>query len=185
MKILVTGLIIFIGIHLLPTFSGVRRGLIARLGELPYKGLFALTALSGMVFIVIGIRQAGLIPVWTPPWWGYLVPYFVMPVVFMLLTAAYLPGNIKRYTRHPMLWGITLWSAAHLLANGDMAAMTLFISFGLFALFDMASANQRGAVLSQIKTSYYRDLIIVIIGIIAYIAVLMIHPASSPLRITD
>ena len=182
MKLLIAGLVIFIGIHLLPTFSGIRRGLITRLGEFPYKGLFALPALLGLVLIVIGLRQAEEIPVWSPPAWGYKVPYIIMPVVFIMLAAAYFPGNIKRFTRHPMLWGVVLWSGAHLLATGDLAVMILCISLALFALFDMASANRRGAVLSQTRLPWYRDIIIIIIGMLAYLGVLLVHPAASPLR---
>ena len=183
MKILITGLVIFIGIHLLPSVVGVRQRLITRLGEFPYKGLFALPALLGLALIVIGKRQAEIITVWTPPAWGHLVPFIVMPVAFILLTSAYLPSNIKRYTRHPMLWGVVLWSAAHLFVHGDLASIILFISLGLFALFDMASANRRGALLSLTGVRYYWDIIVILIGIIAYIAVLLVHPASSPLRI--
>lgn len=185
MKILITGLLIFIGIHLLPTFKNVRQGLVTRLGMYPYKVLFALPALLGLVLIVIGIKQADPIPVWLPPAWGYWAPYVVMPIVFILLTAAYLPGNIKRYTRHPMLWGVFLWALAHLFSNGDLGSMLLFISLALFSLFDMVSANRRGAVLSQTRVPLYRDLIIIVIGIIAYLAVLLFHPASPSLTIMD
>ena len=184
MKILVTGLLIFIGIHLLPTFSALRRRLIGRLGEYPYKGLFALVALLGLALVVTGYRQAEVIPVWNPPAWGAQVVYIVMPVVFMLLAAAYVPGNIKRFTRHPMLWGVTLWSAAHLFVKGDLASMILFITPGIFALYDMASANRRGAVLMQTRKPYYFDILIILLGAVAYAAVLLVHPATSPLRLT-
>ncbi len=53
----------------------------------------------------------------------------------MLLVAAFLPNSLKRFTRHPMLSGVTVWAAAHLLANGDLASLILFGSFGAFALF--------------------------------------------------
>lgn len=184
MKILITGLVLFIGIHLLPTFSGMRRNLIRRLGEYPYKGLFALPALLGLALVVIGYRQADLIPVWDPPAWGKQIVYVIMPAVFVLLAAAYIPGNIKRFTRHPMLWATTLWSVGHLLVRGDLASMILFISLGIFALFDMASANRRGAALAQARQPYYFDILIIMLGIIAYVAVLLVHPATSPLRLT-
>ena len=101
----------------------------------------------------------------------------------ILFAAAYLPGNIKRYTRHPMLWGVCMWSIAHLIANGDLAALMIFTGIGLFALFDMWSANRRGAVYSVVKRSLSWDLLVIVIGVVAYIAVLSVHPASSPLRL--
>ena len=84
-----------------------------------------------------------------------------------------------------MLWGVFLWALAHLCCNGDLAAMLVFISLAIFALLDMASANRRGAVLSQTAVPYYRDFIIIIIGIFVYLAVLLIHPASPSLIIMD
>src|SRR5215813_13805132 len=44
------------------------------------------------------------------------------------------PG-IAGVTRHPLLWAITLWAAAHTVPNGDLAHVTLF---GLFAVFGIA-----------------------------------------------
>jgi len=35
------------------------------------------------------------------------------------------PG-ILRLTRHPVLWGLGLWSGAHILPNGHVAALLLF-----------------------------------------------------------
>ena len=70
MTLLLIGLVIFLGIHLLPTITGVRQVLINRLGLYPYKGLFGLVALSGMILIVIGNEQAPSIALWQPPAWG-------------------------------------------------------------------------------------------------------------------
>ena len=183
MKLLLIGLVIFLSSHLLPTFTGIRQGLINRLGLYPYKGLFGLVALLGLSLIVIGKQQAASILLWQPPSWGSTITYIIMLPALVLLAAAYLPGNSKRYTRHPMLWGVTLWSVAHLFANGDLASMLIFISLGLFALFDMWSANRRGAVYSVVKRSLSWDLLVIVIGVVAYIAVLSVHPASSPLRL--
>jgi uncharacterized membrane protein len=37
--------------------------------------------------------------------------------------------GIIRVTRHPLMWGITLWGAAHLLARGDLASLVFFGGF--------------------------------------------------------
>jgi uncharacterized membrane protein len=98
-----------------------------------------------------------------------------MPVALILLVAAFMPTNLKRFTRHPMLWGVTIWAAAHLLANGDLAGLILFGSFGAFSLFDMWSANRRGAKLSSKVVPYWRDLLVVLIGGIVYVGILHSH----------
>ena len=58
MATLVVGLILFLGIHLLPAFPGVRSGLASRWGEGRYKGLFSLVSFAGLALIIIGYAGA-------------------------------------------------------------------------------------------------------------------------------
>jgi hypothetical protein len=58
MLMLVTGLIFFLGIHLLPTLPGLRFVLVQRWGEQRYKGAFSLVALAGLALIVGGYAAA-------------------------------------------------------------------------------------------------------------------------------
>ena len=74
-----------------------------------------------------------------------------------------------------MLWGVAIWAAAHLLANGDLASLILFGSFGAFSLFDVWSANRRGAQLSTKVVPYWRDLLVVALGGIVYVGLLHSH----------
>lgn len=125
--------------------------------------------------LVVGMGQAPRVPVWNPPAWGARVPVFAMPVALTLLVAAFMPTNLKRLTPHPMLWGVTVWAAAHLMANGDLASLILFGSFGAFSLFDMWSANRRGAELSTRVVPYWRDVLVIAVGVIAYVGLLHSH----------
>lgn len=182
MYLLLLGLAIFIGIHLVPSLGGLRRFLIGTIGEKTYKIVFALIAVLGITVITIGKKHAPFIQVWEPPVWGRDASYVIMLFAFILVTAAYLPSNIRRFTRHPMLWGVVLWSIAHLLSKGDAAAMSIFVAIGLFALFDMVSSNIRGARLAMEKLPLNRDLTVILIGVVTYIVVLTIHPAWSGFR---
>ena len=182
MTLLIVGLTIFIGIHLLPAFTGIRQRLVVRYGLFPYKGRYALIAMLGLVLMILGHLKAPWIPLWVPPEWGSTVAHLLMLPALILFVAAKLPGNIKRYTRHPMLWGVTLWAIGHIIANSDVASLIIFIGIGLFALFDMWSANRRGAAYSTVRKSYGWDLLIIVVGVIGYLAILTIHPGSSPLR---
>ncbi|NNE17764.1 MAG: hypothetical protein HKN10_04715, partial [Myxococcales bacterium] len=58
MALLVAGVLVFIGAHLLPSFSTVRSGLRERLGAGPYMGLFSLVALTGLILVIVGMGQA-------------------------------------------------------------------------------------------------------------------------------
>ena len=175
MGILVLGVVIFIGAHLVPSIPSVRDSLTERLGRNPYRGLFSLVSLTGFVLLVIGMGRAPFVPIWNPPPWAPRVAVWVMPVALTLLVAAFFPTNLKRVTRHPMLWGVTVWAAVHLLANGDLAGLILFGSFGAFSLFDMWSANRRGADLSSKAVPLWRDLLVVMVGGIVYMGFLHSH----------
>ena len=145
MTTLLLGLVIFFGIHLLPVYPNVRGRLLERFGENGYKGIFALIAMLGLILIVIGMGRRQVVPVWEPPVFLDHLAIVVMLPVFIFLAATYIPCNMKRFTRHPMLWGVTFWASAHLLANGDLGSIILFGSFLAYSLFDMWSANRRGA----------------------------------------
>jgi len=176
MTILILGLIIFISIHLLPAFPGVRTRLLRKYGDKRYKGLFSLVAATGLIVIIVGMIYRDFIHLWVPPVWGRHAATTLMLPAIILLVAADVPSNIKRFTRHPMLWGVTLWACAHLLANGDLASLILFGTFGSYALFDMWSANRRG---SEKNTQVYpvsKDAKLAIIGIVVYAVIIFIHP---------
>jgi len=54
LAILILGLAIFIGAHVFVSLRDHREKLIARIGEGPYKGLFSLVSILGLVLIVYG-----------------------------------------------------------------------------------------------------------------------------------
>ncbi len=168
MVILTSGLIIFLGIHLLPAFPQKRQQLIARFGEKGYKGGFALLSTIGLVLIIYGKAYADFLHVWNPPAWGRQTPFFLMLPVLILMPAANMPGHIRKFVKHPMLIGVILWAVAHLLANGDLASLILFGGFGLFALFDLFSVNRRGKPRIPYEPSLKFDIIAVVAGIILY-----------------
>jgi len=175
MGLLVAGVLVFIGAHLLPSFSQVRSGLRERLGVGPYMGLFSLAALTGLILVIVGMGRAPFVEVWTPPPWGRQLAIFVMPVALTLFIGAYMPSNLKRFIRHPMLLGVALWATAHLLANGDLASLILFGSFGAFAVFDIWSANRRGAERSAKVAPRWQDLLLVAAGAVVYVGILHGH----------
>ena len=175
MALLIAGVAIFIGAHLIPSIPSLRNGLRERVGVGPYMGVFSLVALTGFILMIVGMGRAPFVDLWTPPAWGRQVAIFAMPVALTLFIGAYMPSNLKRFTRHPMLWGVTIWAAVHLLANGDLASLILFGTFGAFALFDMWSANRRGAKLSTEAVQRWRDALLLVAGGVVYAALLYGH----------
>lgn len=146
MGLLILGLVIFLGAHSVGMAAPAwRERTVARLGEVPWKGLYSVVSLVGFVLIVWGYGLARQEPValWAPPTWLRHVTLLVMLPAFPLLLAAYLPGRIKTATKHPMLAAVKLWAFAHLLANGNLADVILFGSFLAWAVADRISLKGR------------------------------------------
>lgn len=167
MLILITGLTLFFSIHALPSLA-LKQSLVSRLGANAYKGLFSLAAIIGLGLIIYGKSQAEFIAIWQPPAATRWLPMLLMWPALILLSWAEIPGNIKQRLRHPMLLGIMLFSAAHLSANGDLASILLFASFGLFALLDFVAINRRQAPAPIVKKPLVWDIAGVVIGTLLY-----------------
>ena len=174
MNLLILGIIIFFSIHLVP-ISPLKSILINRLGENKYKGLFSLIALIGILIIIYGFSSADYYPIWDPLPYSKGLALTLMPISIVLLVGANIQTNIKRLTKHPMLIGILIWSFVHLLANGDLRSIILFVSFGVYALIDIIFSKK---VLTTNNTANYtltKDIIVVIIGLLVYAIIVYFH----------
>jgi uncharacterized membrane protein len=182
LALLVLGLALFLGPHVFITLRGARGALIARIGEWPYKALFAVLSIVGLYLIGKGFalyRDAGMIQVWNPPdWTRHLTVALMWPAV-VFVTAAYIPGDIKRVLKHPMLVGVKLWAVAHLISNGDLGSMIIFIAVLAWAVYDRITLKRRsdpGAPPIPIG-GRRNDIAAVIVGTILYFALaLVFHP---------
>lgn len=182
MATLISGIVVFFGIHFLPSLP-LRDQLHAKLGESGYKGLFSLGALVGLVLIVLGFRAAEFVPVWDPLPFGRNLAIFSMPVIAILVIASNMPNNIKRWVRHPMLIGITLWAAVHLLANGDLASSIIFASFLVFSILDIVLVEAGGRGKTAEAVSPIWDLATVLAGLVLYALLFGFHHHFAGMRL--
>jgi len=147
MMYLITGLVLFLGVHSTRVFANDwRKQTLARMGEKPFKGVYSLLSLAGFVLLVWGYdqaRQQGVM-LWNPPTATRHIAALLMLLSFVLLAAVYVPGNqIKAKLHHPMVLGVKVWALAHLLANGSLADSVLFGSFLLWAVILFAASRRR------------------------------------------
>lgn len=174
MSVLLLGLALFLGIHSLRIVAPRwREAQIARLGEGPWKGLYSLASAVGLGLIVWGYALSRTAPVdlWMPPVWTRHLAVLLMWPAFVLLTASQLPGSrVKARLQHPMLLGVKLWAASHLLANGRLADLLLFGSFLVWAVLDFRDARQRPAVAPLRSPSLQGDIAVVVVGTLAWAA---------------
>src|SRR6201996_6145174 len=124
---MILGLALFLGVHLLPAQRDLRGRIVAAMGEGSYKLVYALVSVLGIALIAWGFahyRAAGMIDVWeglvspnTLAILRHITLALMLPAV-ILFVASYLRGRIYTTLKHPMLAGVKLWATAHLLANG-------------------------------------------------------------------
>ena len=176
MWLLILGWILFLGAHLTPGVFGQRERLVARLGEGRFTGLYIATSVIGMSCIIAGKYIAPFVNVWYPPVWTRDLAGLLVLAGFILLFALFLPTNLRRLVKHPMLLGIACWGAGHLLANGDLASMLLFGGFTVFPLVSIVSLIRRGKTGDPRHQPWWRDLLVVVAGSAAYGLMLWLHP---------
>ncbi|MGV7213579.1 NnrU family protein [Bradyrhizobium sp. UFLA05-112] len=180
--VMILGLALFFAAHTFTTKREARAQAIARLGEGTYKILYALVSLAGLALIVWGFshyRAAGMWNVWEPPTFLKHITVALMLPAVILVVASYIRGRIYATLKHPMLAGIKLWAAAHLLANGDLGSIILFGSFLGWAVYDRISLKHRkDAGGPPIPVGgVTNDLIAVAVGVVAYLALAFaFHP---------
>ncbi len=148
MIVLIIGIAVFLGVHSLRIVAPRwREARIAAMGEGPWMGVYSLVSLVGFALIVWGFARAWpeAAIIYEPPQWLKHIAVGLMLFAFVFLAVYAFPaGRMKAALKHPMLVAIKVWALAHLLANGDIAALVLFGSFLAWAIVDRISVKRRG-----------------------------------------
>ena len=139
MTTLVAATLVFLATHFIAS-TPLRPLLVNAIGEWPYRGAYSLVALVTLAWMGWAFANAPREPLWV----GIReMPYLVMPLAFMLIACGYgrnptMVGadrllksedparGIIRITRHPIMWGLMLWAASHILARGDLRSLIFF-----------------------------------------------------------
>lgn len=150
----------WLGLHLIVA-GPLRVRLVGMLGEGPFRGIFSLLSVLGIVWFVFAFRAAPWTPLWpTIPALGYLAIALVF-LAFLLVVLGSSPTNptatkayrmtdnklpvygITRVTRHPRLCGVSLWGVAHMLVNGNLAALIMFGAVLVTVVNGMVSIDRK------------------------------------------
>jgi uncharacterized membrane protein len=166
--VLVVGLVVFLGIHSLRMVAPEwRDGMVERLGESVWKGVYSVPAIAGFALIIWGFQRAAAEtgPVYVPPFGlRHLTFALMLPALVLAVASVLPPGHIRRVARHPLLIGTALWAFAHLLVNGELAAVVLFGAFLAWAFIELAAQTGRPRA-PVVKPSATYDFAAVIAGI--------------------
>jgi uncharacterized membrane protein len=152
--------VVFLASHGLPTRPPVRRRLTAALGERTFQVVYSVASLALLAWLISAAQRAPYVGLWPPALWQWYVPLAVMPVAFVAIAVGlavpnplsvsvrpapddWAPSGLLRLVRHPLLWGLALWGAAHALPNGDLALVILFGGLAVFALAGIPLVERR------------------------------------------
>jgi uncharacterized membrane protein len=176
MTILILGLVLFLGLHLIRTVApGVRTSMVARIGLNGWKVMHATFAVVSMIIVIYGYAVAPVINIWFPPMGMNHLTILLMLFATICLIAGLLPaGRIKVLTKHPMVLAIKIWALAHLLSNGDLRSIILFAAFlawGVILRISMKRRLRAGEITLRPFVSSKYDLYAVVLGIAVWAAV--------------
>ncbi len=154
--------VLFVGGHFLLSSEPIRAPLHKWLGAQGFLVVYSLAVTGPLLWMAAAYAEAPFRPLWTPPPALRWVPAVLMPLASILVVAGVTtrsptmvggdrhgsgpedpaPG-ILRITRHPFLWGTTLWAVGHLAVNGDGASILLFGGILVLSLGGMWHIDQK------------------------------------------
>ncbi len=162
--------VLFVATHLGRSHGAGRQGLVDKLGQWPFRGLYSLISFLTLgPAAVLWWQHRHLGPVlWELPWWPERIMAAVLVLFGLLLffqslatpsPASMVPAKneargVLRITRHPMNMALALWGLAHLLANGTLGDVTFF---GSFVVVGVVGAYQMDARLKRQKGEDFTD----------------------------
>ena len=159
MQLLQLATVVFLATHFSAS-TPLRTGLVRLVGDGGYLGLYSVVSLATLAWMIWAYARAPHESVWIgeefKAWAVFLMPVSLVFIACGLLTrnpsavrqenalaAMDSPRGILRVTRHPVMWGIALWAAVHLVARGDVASIVFFGGFLVLALLGTVLIDRR------------------------------------------
>jgi uncharacterized membrane protein len=148
---LIAAIAVFLATHVVLAENPVRGVLVRALGERRFAWGYGIVAVLQLVWVGQAAEAAPVVRYWEPPAWMGVVPLLVMPLALLLLvcgfsqnnpTATLAAGRLARrevtgilaVTRNPVMWGLGLWSLAHLAVVAETAEALRHAAFAALAL---------------------------------------------------
>lgn len=176
MALLVLGIVIFLGMHLVRVVApGLRVSVIESRGKGAWMGLYTAVSLIGLCLIIYGFGEARMTTgmLYNPPVFLKHIALLLMLPAFICLAAGFLPaGRIAVALKHPQILSIKIWALAHLLANGETSSVILFGAFLAWAVIMRISMKRRqraGEQVLPVFRSGSSDILAVVTGVVAYL----------------
>ena len=148
---LIVAIVVFLVTHVVLAENPARGALVRVLGERPFAWSYGALAVLQLIWIGQAVEAAPVVRYWEPPAWAGVVPLLVMPLALLLLVCGFTQNNptatlaagrlarrevtgILAVTRNPVMWGLGLWSLAHLTVVAELGEALRYASFAALAL---------------------------------------------------
>jgi uncharacterized membrane protein len=167
---------LWFGIHAFIAGSELRWVLARWLGESGFRAFFSVLSLASLIFLIQSYRRASFYPLWFAPRPIHWLPLVVMPLALVLAVGAFSVPNptaagaekvlertdaargVLRITRHPFLWAVAVWSGAHLLVTGHVAAILFFGTLCATALRGTGSIDDKRRHTNKAEFARYAEI---------------------------
>ncbi len=157
---LILAITVFFISHLIPAIQPLRNGLIRVLGERGYLIFFSVLSIAVIIWLGLAFSTAPYIEIWQNHNWHYQIPLYVMPIACVFIIGGMTSKNpfslgpssigydpdqtgYVGITRHPVIWGLILWSLVHIFPNGDVASVLMFGFFFILCLVGIKTIERR------------------------------------------
>lgn len=153
--------LLFLVSHRIPTIPSVRQAVVGRIGETGFVVSYSLLSIGMLAWLIVAAGRAPYVELWPFETWQMWVPVIAMTIACAIAAfsigvpnplsfgggnpAAFDPDRpgFVGFARHGLLWALAIWSAAHIVPNGDLAHVILFGVFAAFSIIGMAMIDRR------------------------------------------
>lgn len=154
-------IVLFFAAHAIPVRPANKATLVRRIGQNGFTSVYSALSLGILAWLIIAAGRAPYVQIWgSAPWQKPMALALMAGSVLILSLGIARPnplsfggvGNHKfnptsagliAWVRHPLLAGIGMWAAAHILPNGDVAHVILFGLFAGFSILGMRIIDRR------------------------------------------
>ncbi len=149
----------FIAIHLGVSGTTLRDRIVAAIGLRGYMVAFSVASVAAIVWLISAYTAADYVPTWGQlEWWKPVMIALMLPAFLLVVIGLTTPNptsvaqealteqppqGIVRITRHPFLMGVALWSAIHLVGNGDVASLLFFSALAIVSIAGTVSIDAK------------------------------------------
>ena len=178
MTLLIIGMLVWSGAHLVPSLAQpLKNNWKSGLSDKGYQLSFSLIVVLSLLMIVFGWRSITPVTFYSLPDFTRPLAILLMVVAFLLFGASHHATRIKQFIRHPQLTSFIVWSAAHLLVNGDSRSIVLFGGMSAWAVLEIIAINRReGPSVKPLIPTWSAEIKGHAISLIIFFAMVLAHP---------